>query len=227
MSLLQLKDRPIRRDIVKLYDDRLFIIACDDTYAPKQYFDFFKIPRIHFFVIPTTDGTSAAKHVLERLLQFNDLEEYDERWLVLDVDHCAKGSHLASFQSALEEAIKNKINIALSKPCFELWLALHHAEESQVASLADATETERFLRATIGEYNKKNLKEHFFPISLVIEACQRAERLNTPILKDLIPQQNTSRVYQLWKAITSKAHPSQIPTELRNLIPQGSADTSA
>jgi predicted AlkP superfamily phosphohydrolase/phosphomutase len=70
MSLFQRKARPLKRDDASLRDDRFYIVACDDTYAPKQYFEFFKIPRVQVHVIPTVDGTSAARHVLERLLQF-------------------------------------------------------------------------------------------------------------------------------------------------------------
>jgi hypothetical protein len=71
MSLFQRKPRPLSRDAESLRDDRLFIVACDDTFAPKQYFDFFRITRVKIHVVPTTDGTSVAAHVLERLLQFD------------------------------------------------------------------------------------------------------------------------------------------------------------
>jgi hypothetical protein len=68
-----------------LRDDRLFIVACDDTYAPKQYFDFFRITRIQIHVVLTEDGTSAAEHVLGRL-QGIDHDDDDELWLPLDTD---------------------------------------------------------------------------------------------------------------------------------------------
>ena len=44
MSLTRRKARPLKRDGTRLRDDRLFIVACDDTYAPKQYFDFSRFP---------------------------------------------------------------------------------------------------------------------------------------------------------------------------------------
>ena len=59
-------NHPLSRDPHTFRDDRLFIIACDDTYAPKQYFDFFRLPRIQVHVVPTTDGTSNAQAVLDR-----------------------------------------------------------------------------------------------------------------------------------------------------------------
>ena len=70
MSLTHRKPRPLKRDEGTLRDDRLFIVACDDTYAPKQYFDFFQIPRVQVHVVPSEAGKNAAAHVLKRLLQF-------------------------------------------------------------------------------------------------------------------------------------------------------------
>lgn len=73
MSLFERKPRPIPtrdKDPDSLRDDRLFIVACDDTYAPQQCFGFFRLTRVKIHVVPTLDGTSAAEHVLERLLSF-------------------------------------------------------------------------------------------------------------------------------------------------------------
>ena len=70
MSLIQRKPRPLQRDSESLRDDRLFIVACDDRFAPEQYFGFFKLTRVKVFVVSTTDGSSSAQHVLERLLAY-------------------------------------------------------------------------------------------------------------------------------------------------------------
>lgn len=139
MSLLQRKSRPLTRDTGSLRDDRLFIVACDDTYAPKQYFDFFRISRVQIHIVPTQDGISAAEHVLHRLLEFVH-EEDDELWMLLDTDHYASGTHLASLMSAIREARRQGVNVALSKPCFELWLLLHCVDEAAVTTLASAAE---------------------------------------------------------------------------------------
>jgi hypothetical protein len=141
MSLFPRKSRPIKRDYTTFRDDRLFIVACDDTYAPKQYFEFFQMTRVQVYVVPTEDGTSSAGHVLERLLKF-DHEEDDELWMLLDTDHYASGKHIRSFKTALRNARQKGVNVALSKPCFELWLLLHHVEETVVKDLSDASEVE-------------------------------------------------------------------------------------
>ena len=210
MSLLQRRPRPLVRDRDGLRDDRLFIVGCDDTYAPKQYFGFFTIPRVKVEVVPTTDGTSVAQQVLDRLLAF-DREEGDEAWMLLDTDHCAQGTHLKSFIPAIKEAQQKGVRVALSKPCFEVWLLLHHFDETSIDSHSACSDVEDALRAQLGGYNKTNLKQEHFSLTSLAAACARAQRLDASVQGGDIPSANTTRVYQLWQAIASKALPSQLP----------------
>ena len=217
MSLVQRKPRPLIRDSASLRDDRLFIIACDDTYAPKQYFEFFRIARVQVHVVPTVHGTSAAQHVLNRLMNIEH-DEDDELWMLLDCDHYTQGSHLRTFLRTLAEAGRQGVTVALSNPSFELWLLLHHQEGSSVRSLENAAAVEAALRTQLGQYNKTNLKKEDFPLELVSKACERAKWLDQTVAGGQIPSGNTSRVYLLWRAIVEKALPSQIPAELQSLI---------
>ena len=216
MSLTQRKPRPLTRDSQTLRDDRLFIIACDDTYAPKQYFGFFRLIRVQVHVIPTTMGDSSAKHVLERLLG-TECDIDDQLWLMLDTDHCIQEEHKPGFLQAISEARRRGVNIALSRPSFELWLLLHHVDDSDVVSLQNAEQVEKKLREVLGEYNKTQLKQEHFPLSSVIRAYKRAEKLDTQVGGGDVPEQNTSRVYLLWRAIISEALASQLPAELLEL----------
>ncbi len=218
MSLTNRKPRPLSRDARSLRDDRLFIVACDDTYAPKQYFDFFRITRVKVHVVPTEDGTSCAQYVLGRLLEF-DHDEDDELWMLLDTDHCVEGSHLKSFIRTISEAKQRGVNVALSKPCFEFWLLLHHLDDySTLAPLSDAYSVEQLLRGTLGQYNKKNLRQEHYPFTSVFDACGRATNIDAKVGGGDIPDSNTSRVYLLWKSIAAKALSSQLPRELRGLL---------
>jgi len=219
MGLTQRKARPLNRDVASFRDTRLFIVACDDTYAPKQYFDFFSVSRIQVHVIETQDGTSSAQYVLRRLVEIEHADD-DELWLLLDTDHCTQGTHLQTFTQALKEAREKGVNVALSKPCFELWLLLHHEDEGVVGELKNAEEAEGALRLKLGAYNKRSLKKEHYPLARVRDAVLRAEKLDNTVAGGDIPQGNTSRVYQLWKAILAKTTPSQLPPELINLIPR-------
>lgn len=213
MSLFgPLKPRPLSRGEVTLRDTRLFLVACDDTYAPKQYFDFLRLSRVHIHVVETDDSRSAAVYVLDRLKGFQ-VEEDDERWMVLDTDHCIQGSHFPSFIQAITEARQAGIKIALSRPCFELWLLLHHVDESAVQGLRNAAETEARLREVLGEYNKINLKAEHYPAAAIAAAIQRAERLDARVQGGDRPAENTTRVYQLLKAILASIPVAQRPEE--------------
>jgi len=220
MSLTPRKPRPLIRDAACLRDDRLFIIACDDTYAPKQYFEFFRIPRIQVHVVetPKEDTSSHAAHVLERLQKFEH-DEDDELWMLLDTDHCIKKGHIKSFKRAIKDANNQGIKIALSRPCFELWLLLHHVDESAVASLKNAQETEGALRGALGgQYDKTNLKLEHYPLATVRDAYLRSRKLDKIIVGGTIPKGNTSRVHLLWDAILAKSLASQLPSELKDLL---------
>jgi len=216
---VNLKLRPLVREMATFRDDRLFIVACEDTYAPQQYFEFFAIPRVQIHVIPTEGGLSSPPHVLERLLTIEHAE-YDERWLLLDVDHRGAGPHVASLVQTLSEARRQGINAAICNPCFELWLLLHHRAEDQLGGFADCAETEAALRAVLGEYNKRRLKSQQFNRQSVAEACARARRLdNTAPFS--VPQGYAAQVHRLWEAIASGAAPHQLPPEFLQILVTG------
>ena len=220
MSLIIRQPRPLKRDAGTFRDDRLFIVACDDTYAPKQYFNFFKISRVQVHVFPSEGGLSSiADHVLDKLLSIEH-EEFDELWLLLDTDHYIHGEHLKGFSNALSRARQNHVNIALSRPCFELWLLLHQVGKSDVADLDDAVSVTKKLREVLGEYNKTNLKKEHFTIDKVANAILEAQALDSKTVGGIIPANTTTRIYLLWKSIISKAALSQLPQPLADIQKQ-------
>jgi RloB-like protein len=217
MPLTHRRARPLARDKQTFRDDRLFIIACDDTYAPKQYFDFFRIPRVQVHVVETIDGTSTALAVLERLLSY-DHQDHDERWLLLDTDHCIDGPHIRSFLAALRAAEQHGIRVALSRPCFELWLLLHHADEANVTGLDDCGAVTTELRRALGAYSKTSLVAAHYPLTAISDACVRAKRLDRAAGGGDIPDRNTTRVFEIWRSICQNALSSQLPRELVELV---------
>lgn len=202
-------------------DDRIFLIACDDRYAPEQYFGFLKIPRIKLYVVPTEDCTSHAKHVLNRLLSL-EAEVFDERWMLLDTDHCIEENHFRAFEEALKTARQKKVKIALSKPCFEFWLALHVFSEDELKSAQwnAADEIEKALSARLpGGYNKTKLRsEHY--TECVSEAFRLAKKIDAAVDGGDRPSRNTTRVYQLWESLMngmSLRQRAELPENLKKL----------
>ena len=222
MSLLHREPRKMKRDRdgVELRDTRLFLIACDDTYAPQQYFEFLKLPRIKILVVPTEDSTSTPLPVLKRLEQRAKqlkLDEEDEKWLVLDTDRLIQGAKQKDLMRAIQQARQKGIQVALSRPCFELWLLLHHLDETAVPQKGNCGEIEAALRAVHGEYNKTHLKEEHYPNGSATEAILRAERMDLAAGGGDIPATHATRVYRLMRAIAKKGLPSLVPDELRHI----------
>lgn len=217
------KPRPLNRDQQVYRDDRLYLVACDDTYAPDQYFkayeQAFNGTRVQVRVIPTEDGTSSAEHVLNRLLAVEGLEDYDQRWLVLDTDHYINDSHRASFLKALSRARQEGVRLAISHPSFEFWLILHHvpADDSRLSKITDADLIGDLLREVLGSYNKKNLDHRHFTLSNVSQAIRRAALIDGETPGGDIPERPTTRVYLLWKEIIRNASLAQLPYELQEI----------
>jgi hypothetical protein len=214
--------RPLDRDKQTFRDDRLYIIACDDTYAPDQYFrafeDDFLGTRLQIHVVPTKDNRCAALDVLDRIRDY-EVEDDDQRWIFLDTDHYIKDTHLRSFSQAIQEAKNLGSHVALSKPCFEFWLLLHHLEpdEPRLGQVTNAKSATKLLQETLDGYNKYKLDPESFPLALVPRAMMSARQIDEKVEGGDIPQGNTSRVYLLWEQIIGNASLPQLPKELREL----------
>ncbi|QYY35260.1 RloB family protein [Ruficoccus sp. ZRK36] len=222
MNSKRRKPRPLKRDQQQYRDDRLYVVACDDRYAPSQYFSAYRKhflgARLHVVVIPTEDGTSSAEHVLNRLLDYN-IETGDQRWMLLDTDHYIKGTHRKSFMKALSRAGKEGIRVALSRPCFELWLLLHHVNNNdrKFNQITNAKDACSLLDSILGNYNKCRLQMEHFPLSSIPQAVLSASLLDSAVKGGSIPDGNTTRVFQLWQEVVRNASLAQLPDELQEL----------
>jgi hypothetical protein len=196
MALTSRKKRPLDRNIEHLRDTRLIIIATEGEKTEKQYFGMFHNIKVQVQVIPTEEGLSAPEYVLERLNQFSDqyqLGDEDELWLMIDVDRWgeSKLSHISA--ATAQKGYK----LAVSNPCFELWLYLHFFEPSRGSFTCD--EVINLLRQHIGSYNKINLNiEVYRPY--VTDAVTRAERLHVNA-SERWPSSVGSHVYKVVKKI--------------------------
>lgn len=216
MPLVGRAPRPLARDKQHFRDDRLFVVACDDTYAPKQYFDAFRIARVQVHVVPTTDGTSAAQHVLTRVEEFKKtLEDDDELWMLLDTDHSVDGSHRHSFLQAIQSAKQQGIGVAVSRPCFEFWLLLHLTDDvGRLRALTDARMAAAAMTEILETYNKTNLDITQYSSARLHQACRLGASIDAETTGGDAPDSPTSRVYLLWAALLSKASQTQLDENL-------------
>ncbi|QMU68141.1 RloB family protein [Streptacidiphilus sp. P02-A3a] len=99
-------------------------------------------------------------------------EEYDQTWCVLDVDQ------FVDIDQAQADADAENIHIALSNPCFELWLILHFADHRSHAASYKQLESV-IARCLPGKYSKTGLRfadyQQGWP-----DAVRRAKQLAAP-----------------------------------------------
>ncbi len=111
--------RPLDRQAKPVRDASLVVIASEDRYAVRQYFDFFQSTRIQFKVLETQDGKSAPEHVLNRLKEYLDefeIGEGDLFWLVCDCDHWIEPNHIKNLTQVLQQCRQKDIQVALRQP---------------------------------------------------------------------------------------------------------------
>ncbi len=150
------KKRPLDRKGKPVRDASLVVIASEDRYAVRQYFDFFESTRIQFRVLETEDGKSAPEHVLNRIneyLEEFEIDEGDTFWVVCDCDHWVEPNHIQNLTHLLQQCRQKGIQVALSNPCFELWLLLHFAD-FPAEDMLTCNEVTNRLRDVAGGYDK-------------------------------------------------------------------------
>ena len=186
MSLIQRKPVSIGRAERKQRDDRYFLVATEDTYAPQQYFEVLTLPRVRVLVLETPEGTghSSPRHVVDRLKkafamvrQKGEVQQGDEFWVLLDTDHHIKDSHIKGTIEALKMASQADFEVAFSNPSFELWLLLHHVDVPPGTVFANANEVIAELKRVLGSYDKTLIGAGMFPLSNIPAAIERARAL--------------------------------------------------
>jgi hypothetical protein len=157
-------------------DARLFVIATEGRETEKQYFQMFHDSRIKIEVLPTgDDNKSAPQYVLERLdgfIQKYDLTPDDTLWLMFDVDSWGE----KNISIICRQAKQKKYRLAISNPCFEVWLYLHFDDLDPRDIKCKDFEVR--LRGKLGCYNKSNLNLDLFK-DYIEDAVQRAKNLHS------------------------------------------------
>ena len=173
------KPRPLDRDGGVVRDATLIVIASEDTHAVKNYLDLFRARRVQFRVLPTVDGQSSPKHLIDRLDEDRKTVDYgegDEFWISLDGDRWLRPDRIATLTNLVQLCRQKQYRAALCSPCFEFWLLLHFVKPvgidyRQCRSAIDA------LRQAAGGYQKQRVDNLGLTVELVHAAIDRARQL--------------------------------------------------
>lgn len=160
-------------------------------------------------------NNSSPEHVLKQLNDYKsqyELEADDELWLVVDKD---RWTEAMLSRVATECSQEVAMHMALSNPCFELWLLLHLEDaasltpeeyvrwmENRRRSRNSDPYLKTRLRQIIGSYHESSY-DALTLISHVEEAIDRARALdNNP--NDRWPQTLGTRVYLLAESVMNR-----------------------
>lgn len=117
---------------------------------------------------------------------------YDQVWVVCDRE---RNNHhrIPRLQRALARARDEEIYVALSIPCFEYWLLLHHTLHTGALDDCDAAETQLTISQSglnLAAYDKATYPLDFYVVKdRVAEACRRARRMRErhELIDPLVP----------------------------------------
>ncbi|MFI5756228.1 RloB family protein [Streptomyces sp. NPDC051569] len=131
------RGKPLKRTKGVRREQRRFLIHCEGECAEDQYFRGMKAELRALPVSVQLGGAhgepkslvrAAIEHKGRAARSPQDrCMEYDEVWCVIDVE--APRQH-PGLREALDLAARHGIEVALTNPCFELWLLPHFAEVS-------------------------------------------------------------------------------------------------
>ncbi len=210
MSLLHRRPKPLAPEERTFRDDRLIVVVTEDTYAPEQYFAFIRARRVRIRIAPSQGGHTSPQAILasaRALRREAEFKDYDEFWLLLDVDHWTQGQHRGNFSTTIDEARREGMHVAVSNPCFDLWLLLHHdaALVPGRAELPSGKAVAQRYRELKGVFNKARLDPSHYTVESAREAIARGKAL-TPDLRAHIPPNPGTQVWALAEQALAHAH---------------------
>lgn len=169
--------------------------------------------KIKVYPFPA-DGRTVPKYLIANAIAFRETfsdfrKDMDELWVLVDKDLNNDGV----LNEAVNDCKTEKINLAVSTPCFELWLLLHISDLSRLhfdinpifnnkPNRIAAQNCEKELRKVLGAYNKSRLPlDEFLPHTDT--AIERAKAIDNGAA-DKWPTEIGTRVYKLIENIQFK-----------------------
>ena len=203
-------------------DARLIVIAAEGKDTERIYFEAlakeYTNPRVHVHILKRDEkeqNNSSPEHVLKQLNDYEkqyELESDDELWLVVDRDRWTD----AMLSNVATQCTQDQyMHIALSNPCFELWLLLHlvdaallSPEERQlwIENRRSSKNADPYLkvrlRQAMGAYHEADYDAEMLIVH-VEEAIERAKTLDINPT-DRWSQTLGTRVYLLAESVMNR-----------------------
>lgn len=177
------RQRPVkslRRSAGKRPERRTIMVFCEGVNSEPDYINSLKrLPHIstnNALELQIHPGQGVPLTLVERAVGYLGEPEIDELWCVFDVEWPRHHPHL---NDAIQLARSKGIHLAISNPCFELWLILHHRDQNSFVA-TDAAE--HLSRKIDGRSGKAIDGDTYMPLRK--EACRRARNLEKRHARD-------------------------------------------
>ena len=149
----------LRRDVAVRTPKRTFLVFCEGEKTEPAYLEALKrdpavrdVASVDIRVDEETSGsvplTLVEAAVKARARSSGEDGEIDEVWCIFDVEWPRNHPNL---NRARVRARESGVRVAVSNPCFELWLALHFEDQTAWLGTAAATRLRRTHDGTSGK----------------------------------------------------------------------------
>ncbi|WP_305785896.1 RloB family protein [Symbioplanes lichenis] len=124
--------KPLKRVTARRAERRTIVVFCEGSKSEPAYVNGVRrLPGVTAntamtIVVDPIQGTPVT--LVEAAIRKSQDDEVDECWCLFDVEWPLNHPRLAE---AVDLATRNGIHLAISNPCFELWLLLHHQDWSR------------------------------------------------------------------------------------------------
>jgi hypothetical protein len=171
---------PLKRKVATRKPRKTLVIFCEGERTEPEYLNTLKLqPSVRDVAavdlrVETGQGGSVPRTLVAmateaRRRAMDEDAEIDEFWCVFDVEWPRNHPGLGE---AIQQARTNGIKLAVSNPCFELWLILHFQD---CAAWLDNTRARRIRRQLDGSGDKGLPAARYMP--LIADAARRAAEL--------------------------------------------------
>lgn len=201
MTVRRTRAKDLKRKTAKRPERKTILIFCEGEASEPDYIKGLKrIPEIRqntSINIEVDPNQGVPLTLVERAIsQKREGYEIDELWCVFDVEW---PKHHPNLEKTLQLARVHDIQLAISNPCFELWLLLHFEYVSGFVDTATAESRSRHKEERSG---KRIDAEKYMPLRQ--EAARYAAKLEVKHRNDgtKFPNDNpSSSMYKLLNAI--------------------------
>ncbi|MBC6448078.1 RloB family protein [Actinokineospora xionganensis] len=152
MSPRRTRAKDLRRKTANRQELKTILVFCEGEASEPDYINALKrLPNVHgrtSINIEIDPKQGVPLTLVRRAIERAGDDEIDECWCVFDVEWPKNHPNL---DEAIRLADKHGIRLAISNPCFELWLILHFEDQSAFMNTHDAERRSRKLDGRAGK----------------------------------------------------------------------------